>query len=115
MKADRPDRTASAEPRFNRITPAILTELREIVGASFVISDDTEALEPYGHDEIPDRRYAAPPEVVVAPRTAEEIAEIMRLANRENVPVTPRGAGSGLSGGAVPIHGGIVLRNGPDG
>jgi glycolate oxidase len=49
------------------------------------------------------------PDAVVRPRTAEEIAAIMQLANRENIPVTPRGAGSGLSGGAVPIHGGIVL------
>jgi glycolate oxidase len=46
---------------------------------------------------------------VVRPISAEEIAAIMKLANREKIPVTPRGAGSGLSGGAVPIHGGIVL------
>jgi glycolate oxidase len=110
MKEELTPRPAATESRFNRITPAILTELQGIVGAAFVISGDPEALEPYGHDEIPDRHYAAPPEVVVAPRTAGEIAEVMRLANRENVPVTPRGAGSGLSGGAVPIHGGIVLR-----
>ena len=49
------------------------------------------------------------PEALVRPRTAEEIAAIMKLANRERIPVTPRGAGSGLSGGAVPIYGGIVL------
>jgi glycolate oxidase len=47
--------------------------------------------------------------VVVRPRTAEEIAAIMKLANREMIAVTPRGAGSGLSGGAVPIYGGIVI------
>ena len=49
------------------------------------------------------------PEALVRPITAEEIAAIMKLANRERIPVTPRGAGSGLSGGAVPVHGGIVL------
>jgi glycolate oxidase len=49
------------------------------------------------------------PEVVVKPGATEEIAQIMRLANRERIPVTPRGAGSGLSGGAVPVYGGILL------
>jgi glycolate oxidase len=49
------------------------------------------------------------PEALVRPETAEQIAAIMKLANRCKIPVTPRGAGSGLSGGAVPIYGGIVL------
>jgi len=49
------------------------------------------------------------PDVVVRPDGAAQIAEIMRLANRERIPVTPRGAGSGLSGGAVPVFGGILL------
>jgi len=56
-----------------------------------------------------DKRYMQMPEVVVKPRTVSEIAEIMKLANREKIPVTPRGAGSGLSGGAVPWFGGILL------
>jgi len=47
--------------------------------------------------------------VVVRPRTAGEIARIMKLANEKRIPVTPRGGGTGLSGGAVPVHGGIVL------
>jgi glycolate oxidase len=46
---------------------------------------------------------------VVKPESAAEIATIMRLANEERIPVTPRGAGSGLSGGAVPVYGGILL------
>jgi glycolate oxidase len=49
------------------------------------------------------------PEVVVLPKTELEISVIMKLANREKIPVTPRAAGSGLSGGAVPIYGGILL------
>ncbi len=49
------------------------------------------------------------PEVVVKPATAAEITEIMKLANQERIPVTPRGAGSGLSCGAVPVYGGILL------
>lgn len=101
--------TEHAQPSYRPVTANILEELRSIVGSSFVIADDRERLEAYSHDEIPDRRYAHMPDVVVLPRTAREISEILRLANRELIPVTPRGAGSGLSGGAVPLYGGIVL------
>ena len=94
---------------YNPITPAILTELQKIVGSRYVLSGDPEKLEPYSHDEIAEKHYAHLPEVVVKPRTAQEIAAIMQLANRSKIPVTPRGAGSGLSGGAVPVKGGIVL------
>jgi glycolate oxidase len=96
-------------PTYNPVTDAIVDELREIVGEGYVVYGDADKLEPYSHDEIPDRHYAHMPDVLVRPRTAEEIAAIMKLANRESIPVTPRGAGSGLSGGAVPIYGGIVL------
>ena len=95
--------------KYNKVTEEIADELRNIVGTKFVIFDDEEKLEPYSHDEIPGTDYRAMPEVVVRPRTAEEISRIMKLANKEMVPVTPRGAGSGLSGGAVPVHGGIVV------
>ena len=91
------------------VTSSIVAELRRIVGERHVIFEDAAAMEPFSHDEIPDRHYAHAPEAVVSPSTAQEIAAIMRLANRERIAVTPRGAGSGLSGGAVPIHGGIVL------
>jgi glycolate oxidase len=94
---------------YNPVTARIADELRQIVGAAYVVYNDAERLEPYSHDETPDRKYAHMPECLVRPRTADEIAAIMKLANRELVPVTPRGAGSGLSGGAVPVHGGIVL------
>nr|WP_273702543.1 FAD-linked oxidase C-terminal domain-containing protein [Tepidanaerobacter syntrophicus] len=49
------------------------------------------------------------PDVVLKPTSAEQISKIVKLANKYKIPVTPRGAGSGLSGGAVPICGGIVL------
>jgi len=94
---------------YNPLTDALVAELRQIVGDKFVVYGDDEKLQPYSHDEIPDPHYAHMPEALVRPRTAEEIAAIMQLANRERVPVTPRGAGSGLSGGAVPLRGGIVL------
>jgi len=66
-------------------------------------------MEPYSHDEVAEEEYAHMPDVVVKPRTAEEIAEIVKLANEKLIPVTPRGAGSGLSCGAIPIYGGILL------
>jgi len=93
----------------NPVTPQLADELRRIVGARNVIFGDEEALQPFSHDEVHDPRYAHMPEVVLRPDSAEQVAEILKLANRERIPVTPRGAGSGLSGGAVPLHGGIVL------
>jgi len=98
-----------AAARYNPVTPPIIEELKKIVGAKYVIFGDEEKLQAYSHDEIPDVRYAHMPEAVVRPASASEIALILKLANRERIPVTPRGAGSGLSGGAVPIHGGVVL------
>ena len=97
------------DTKYNAVTDRIVEELEAIVGERYVVYGDADKLEPFSHDEIPDRHYAHMPEVVVRPETAEQIAEIMRLANRERIPVTPRGAGSGLSGGAVPVCGGIVL------
>ena len=49
------------------------------------------------------------PEVVIKPRTAEEISAIMKICNQDKIPVTPRGAGTGLSGGALPHLGGVLL------
>ena len=95
--------------KYNPVTKQIADELAAIVGEKYVIYGDDHELEQYSHDEIPDRSYARMPEVVIRPKTSEEIAAIMKLANRELIPVTPRGAGSGLSGGAVPVYGGIVL------
>lgn len=94
---------------YKPVTPAILSELRRIVGDVNVIAGDPEKLEAYSHDEIAEKEYAHMPECAVKPGSAEEICAIMKLANRERIPVTPRGAGSGLSGGAVPLHGGIVM------
>ena len=97
-----------AQTQYNKVDQEILKILREIVGDQFVITDE-EKMEAYSHDEVAEEEYAHMPDVVVKPRTAQEIAEIVKLANEKLVPVTPRGAGSGLSGGAVPIYGGILL------
>ncbi len=101
---------AGCPPRtYARISGDILEALRGIVGDRHVLAGEPEELERYGHDEIADPRYARMPEAVVRPKSAAEIAAIMKLANARGFPVTPRGAGSGLSGGAVPVCGGIVL------
>lgn len=95
--------------RYRPVTPAIVEELSSIVGEKHVIYADAEKMEAYAHDEVADTSFAHMPDVVVKPASAKEISAIMKLANRELIPVTPRGAGSGLSGGAVPVYGGIVL------
>ena len=95
--------------KYNPVTPEIAAELRKIVGDKYVVYGDAEKLEAYSHDEVAEAEYAHMPDCLVRPGSAEEIAAIMKLANRQLIPVTPRGAGSGLSGGAVPICGGIVL------
>ncbi len=99
---------------YRPVTIAIVAELRAIVGDQHVLYGDPDRLANYAHDEVAGPEYAHLPDVVVKPATAAEISAIMRLANRERIPVTPRGAGSGLSCGAVPVYGGILLSLGAD-
>jgi len=93
-------------PTNTAVSTDIITQLESIVGAQYVFIDD-EHKAAYGHDETEDLLYL--PEVVVKPCTPEEISSIMILANEHKIPVTPRGAGTGLSGSALPIFGGILL------
>jgi glycolate oxidase subunit GlcD len=92
--------------KYNKLTPSIISELKNITGEKFVFSD-SENLEYYSQDETEDLSFL--PEAIVKPRTAEEISKILILCNRELIPATPRGAGTGLSGGALPVYGGIVI------
>ena len=94
--------------KYNPVTKEIVAELIAIVGRKNVISDK-EKIETYSHDETSAKQYSHMPEVVVTPKTTKEIAKIVKLANKELIPITPRGAGSGLSGGAIPLFGGIVI------
>src|SRR5262249_54856571 len=73
---------------------------------NFVLVDE-ESLANYGHDETEHLVY--PPEVVLRPRTTEEISKVMTICNHHRIPVTPRGAGTGLSGGALPHLGGALI------
>ena len=94
---------------YRSVTPRIVEVLQKIVGEDdiFFGPEDAEKLEPYSHDETVGLR--AEPEVVVRVTSTEEVSQIFKLAQRERVPVTPRGAGYGLSGGSVAVRGGIVL------
>ncbi len=94
---------------YSKVTPKLVETLGEICGFDHVVAGDSKRLAKYSHDMVTEKKYAHDPEVVVLPRSAEEISKILQLATAERIPVTPRGAGSGLSGGAVPLHGGICL------
>lgn len=93
---------------YNPVTESLVSELQKIVGEKYVYTNP-EKMEPYSHDEVTDPKYVKMPEVVVLPENAEQIAEVVKLANREIVPLIPRGAGTGLASAAVPFKGGIVL------
>jgi glycolate oxidase len=89
-----------------KITPEILSQFNEILGESFVFTDQ-ETRNYYGKDETED--YVFPPSVVLKPATPEEIASILKIANIHKIPVTAIGARTGLSGGALSVHQGIGL------
>jgi glycolate oxidase len=78
----------------------------KIVGESYAFVDE-EVLHSYSHDETEDLHYL--PDVVLKPANAEEISAILKICNEHKIPVTPRGAGTGLSGGALPHLGGVLL------
>ena len=85
--------------------PRIVKELKKTLGQERVLDSDVDRVA-YSYDAT---WGEALPDVVVAPLTIAEVAATLRIANRERIPVVPRGAASGLSGGAVPLEGGICL------
>ena len=91
---------------FGKVDAAALEALRAACGPAYVITS-VEDRERYGSDETEDLWFD--PEVVVRPRTTAEVAAVMRVAHERRLPVTPRAGGTGLSGGALPVRGGIVL------
>ena len=91
---------------FREVTADLVGKLQEIVGAENTVLDAGRRRD-YSHDETED--YSFLPDVVLKPRTAGEVSRIMTLCNDHGVPVTPRGAGTGLSGGAIPVRNGVVL------
>lgn len=88
------------------ITSSHIEAFKKIVGDAFVFIDG-ESLDHYSHDETENLRYL--PEVVIKPRTTKEISSLLEICNKHRIPVTPRGAGTGLAGGALPHLGGVLL------
>ena len=91
---------------FNKVSLETLERFKTLLGVDKVMSD-AAAMKGYDHDETEDLSFV--PEVVLKPTTTEDVAAVMRICHEENIPVTPRGAGTGLSGGCLPVYGGVVL------
>ena len=88
------------------LSESLRQELEQIAGADGVITDPVQLLA-YDCDAYTIEK--ALPTVVVLPQTTEQVAALVKLANREGLPITPRGAGTGLSGGALAVNGGLVI------
>jgi glycolate oxidase len=93
-------------PTPSTIAAKVIESFQLAIGAEFVLVDEASK-EDYAHDKTED--YFFMPQVVVKPGTVEEVSALLRICNNHKIPVTPRGAGTGLSGGALPTHQGVVL------
>ena len=87
------------------ISSHVINNLKDVAGKDTVITD-REALLCYSYDAT---RRESIPDLLIRPETPQEITSILKIANREKIPIVPRGAGSGFAGGSVPVNGGIVL------
>jgi glycolate oxidase len=93
---------------YKRIGESVIEKLRDIVAEENLICEPEKMVD-YSHDEFALESIRKLPEVVVKPKNKEEISQILKLANKEKFPVTPRGGATGLVGSCVPVHGGLVL------
>ena len=99
--------TATADPGLDgMINDAILAKMHDLVGEGYFHTDETTR-QAHGRDETEDLFYL--PHAVAEPANTAEISALLQLCHTERIPVTVRGGGSGLAGGALPIHGGLVL------
>lgn len=93
---------------YGKITEEVRRELEAALSAGAVVINDEDALDNYAWDQA-GRIWGHMPDAVVKPETAEQVCAVLKIADKYNIPVTPRAAGSGLNGGAVPLAGGVVL------
>jgi glycolate oxidase len=98
--------TTGTDGKSGMLQKRFITELHRTLGDDGVLTAP-EVLQVYSYDGQTNRTHM--PDVVLLPKNTQEVAEIVKFANREKIPVTPRGGGTNLSGGSVPIMGGIVL------
>jgi glycolate oxidase len=88
------------------LTSQALAELREAAGSDLQLQTEPAALLPYASDATFAGRL---PDAVVHPRTTEQVSRLLPVAQSHRIPLVPRGSGTGLAGGAVPLAGGLVL------
>jgi glycolate oxidase len=88
-----------------KLPPTFVSDLERIVGAAFVTRDEA-ARTAYGQDGLKAPRL---PDIVVIPGTTSEVAAIAESCHRLHVPLYVRGGGTGYSGGAVPLRGGLLM------
>uniref|UniRef100_F4C839 D-lactate dehydrogenase (Cytochrome) n=1 Tax=Sphingobacterium sp. (strain 21) TaxID=743722 RepID=F4C839_SPHS2 len=91
---------------LNKITPDILQLFKQAINEDRLVSDPA-VLADYAHDETEDLHYS--PDLIALPETAEEVAALLKICHEHSIPVTPRGAGTGLSGGSLAIYGGLMI------
>ncbi|MDD2979422.1 MAG: FAD-binding oxidoreductase [Hespellia sp.] len=91
---------------YNKLTPEIIEQLQAAAPGHILLDGDIN--EDYSRDEMPIYGKKAPEAVLVA-RSTEEVSKVMKICNENMIPVTPRGAGTGLVGGAVPLYGGVLI------
>ena len=92
--------------QYNKVTPELIEQFRQIAPNRVSVNGDIN--DDFTHDEMPIYGKACP-EVVIEATSTEEVAAVMKLCYENRIPVTPRGAGTGLTGGAVALCGGVVL------
>lgn len=92
--------------QFNKVTPSDISFFKSVLEEKYVHVDE-DNLTRCASDHTEDFCYL--PEIVLQPDTTEQVSRIMKYCNGQNIPVTPRGAGTGLSGGALPVWGGVSL------
>src|SRR3974377_1331879 len=91
---------------YNKVDNNLFNKLEQIVGADF-LSNESEILQNNSKDNTENLSFL--PEVVIRPGNSTEISQILQLANEYKIPVVARGGGTGLSGGVLPIFGGICI------
>ena len=91
---------------FGKVNEAILAQLRAALSSGDLLLGRDDLLH-YGHDETEDLVH--PPDVVVRPRSTEEVARIVKICAEHQLPITPIGGRTGLSGGALSVYGGVGL------
>ncbi len=91
--------------KYNQLTPEIIAQI-QAVSDHVLVGDDINV--DFARDEMP--IYGTHmPDLVVQPTSTEEVAAVMKICYENTIPVTPRGAGTGLAGGAVPLLGGVLM------